>query len=145
MTAHRTRKETKQYTAHLRKNPAAQDVCEFCQMQPGHPQFVVQTTNFKVVRNLYPYSLWDDHGVVDHLMIIPKEHIHNLSGLSPAVAHEYLQLVAAYEQQGYNIYARAPQSKVRSIAHQHTHLIKSAEQKRKIIFFIRRPYIRWVR
>lgn len=114
-------------------------------MQPGHPQFVVQTKHFKVVRNLYPYSLWDDHSVADHLMIVPKEHVGSLSGLGAETAQEFLNLVAVYEKEGYNVYARAPQSKMRTILHQHTHLIKITDKKRNFIFFIQRPHIRWIR
>ena len=146
MTALRTRRETKKYHKYLKEVTAKKgDVCEFCEMGPGHPQFVVQTQHFKVVRILFKYSLWDGHGVADHLMIIPKQHVDSLSGLGPETATEFLNLVAVYEKQGYNIYARAPQSKVRSIAHQHTHLIKSTNKSHRFLFFISKPYLRIAR
>jgi hypothetical protein len=37
---------------------------------------------------------------------------------------EYAQLIADFEAQGYSMYLRAPANTTKSVAHQHTHLIK---------------------
>ena len=50
---------------------------------------------------------------------------------------QYVDLIEEYEQIGYNIYARAPASVIKSIQHQHTHLIKTAGHPRGFLFLMR--------
>jgi diadenosine tetraphosphate (Ap4A) HIT family hydrolase len=142
MTATRTRKATKSYDKYLRQSSNNEQTCEFCQMKSGHPQFVRQGRYFKIIRVKFPYSLWDDTGVSDHLMLVPTAHVENLAALPQEAAKEFMISLAEYEGNGYNVYARAPQSKTRSVAHQHTHLIKSSGPRLRFLFFMRRPYVR---
>lgn len=114
--------------------------CPFCVIDDGHPQYVEEGAFVRVIRNRYPYSIWDGEGVVDHLMIVPKQHVDRLSKLGPKAALEYMQVIQKYEDAGYNLYARVPESKVKTIAHQHSHLIKSDSRARWFLLLLRRPF-----
>ena len=138
MTAQRSTKEEFDYAKYL-KTKGGTD-CPFCNMNTGHPQFVLETDNLKVLRNRTPYSLWDSQGVIDHLMIVPKVHTAKLGDLDAKAAAELIALIGTYEIDGYNIYARAVTSTTRSVVHQHTHLIKLDGKKRTFLFMLRRPW-----
>jgi diadenosine tetraphosphate (Ap4A) HIT family hydrolase len=140
MTAPRSRKESRTYGKYRKKlHPEA---CDFCDVQAGDPQFISETANFKVIRNIFPYSMWDGQRVADHLMVLPRQHTDTLQDLTPRQAQEFVQLISAYEGKGYNVYARAPTSRIKTVVHQHTHLIKPSGPVRKLVFMIRRPYMR---
>jgi len=136
MTAHRSRKEELEYGSHRRNTDAA--ICEFC--TPLSDQVVKTTKHFRVLRNKFPYSLWDGLAVVDHLMVVPKGHTDTIANFSDIAALEYFRTLATYEEMGYNVYARAPASKKKSIIHQHTHLIKTEGHEKNIVFMVRKPY-----
>jgi len=141
MTATRSTKEEKRYQ-NYRKSEVNTD-CPFCTIDAGHPQYVRETTYLKVIRNRTPYSLWDSQGVVEHLMVVPKQHTGTLADLSNEAAVEFVQLISEYETNGYNVYARSVDSKNRSIAHQHTHLIKLDGKEKSLLLMIKKfLYIR---
>jgi diadenosine tetraphosphate (Ap4A) HIT family hydrolase len=117
-------------------------VCTFCIIDKGHEQFVEGTKYFKIIKNRFPYSFWDGQGVSDHLMIVPRQHISSLAELSDNAKVEYVNVLQKYEKQGYNVYARAPQSVMKSIVHQHTHLIKPEGPIKKFVLTLRKPLIR---
>ncbi|HVS58744.1 MAG TPA: hypothetical protein VHD60_03320 [Candidatus Saccharimonadales bacterium] len=142
MTAPRSRKETKRYNKHQARIDKSQ--CSFCQLAEGGEPIVMETNAFLVVRNLFPYSIWDGQRVADHLLVVPRLHTDTLSALAPAQAQEFVAIISEYEKQGYNVYARAPGSHMKSITHQHTHLIKTAGLPKKVVFLLRRPYVRIV-
>jgi diadenosine tetraphosphate (Ap4A) HIT family hydrolase len=142
--ATRSPKEEKVYKAH-RKNEHSKTSCIFCDIGPGHMQLVRETKSFKIVRNIFPYSHWDGQDVVDHLMIVPKLHTDTLSDLQSHEAIEYVELMSSYESQGYNVYARAPQSNRKTVVHQHTHLIKLNGKNRKFLLYLEKPHVRLVR
>ncbi len=52
-----------------------------------------------------------------------------------------MTLIGKYEAKGYNVYARGIGSISRSVAHQHTHLIKLVEKRAKIYVHVQKPYI----
>jgi diadenosine tetraphosphate (Ap4A) HIT family hydrolase len=89
--------------------------------------------------------MWDDHKVIEHRMIVPKKHTDTLKDLSAKEAKEYIELLSRYENKGYNVLARAPQSTQKSIVHQHTHLIKTAKKEIRFLFFMNKPYLRFFR
>lgn len=130
MTAQRSTKE--QYEYMRKTNEDKGKGCPFCGMNEGHPQFVRETTHLKVIKNRRPYSLWDDQGVVDHLMIVPKQHTSKLGTLNHEAANEFIALIDEYEEKGYSFYARALHSTVRSEPHQHTHLMKLDDKKTQL-------------
>ncbi len=140
MTATRTRKEEMLY--HKWRKTADQTVCVFCEVKKTDKRFVEETPHFFVIKNDFPYSLWDHQGVESHLMITPKMHTSNLSNLTNQQKIEYFDLIEKYESKGYNIFARSPYSIVKTIPHQHTHLIKPTKGLMKFIFSINKPYIR---
>jgi diadenosine tetraphosphate (Ap4A) HIT family hydrolase len=138
MTVPRSTKEEYFYKRHLKADKIKG--CPFCEMEPGHKQFVRQTKFLKVVRNRVPYSLWDNQQVLEHLMIVPKKHTDKLGELGDAAAIEFIKLIDEYESAGYNIYARAVNSSNRSVKHQHTHLMKLAGKEVNFLFMLRKPW-----
>jgi diadenosine tetraphosphate (Ap4A) HIT family hydrolase len=121
---------------------ADSSVCRFCTIKPAEDQFISATKFFNVIKNAFPYSIWDSQRVTDHLMITPKQHTDNLDVLEGAAQQEYVMLLAKYEKLGYNIYARAPSSTIKTVVHQHTHLIKTDKKTIRAVLLLRKPYIR---
>lgn len=142
MTTYRSRKETLRYRRYLKTAPHS---CVFCDIKKGDKDYIEQTSSFKVIVNSFPYSLWDAQTVTDHIMITPKKHVEDLSGMTLKQKGEYVDLIEKYEKRGYNMYARTPTSLVKTIPHQHTHLIKSEGRVHRFLFSLKKPYIRWVR
>lgn len=141
MTAQRSTKEARHYGKKRRNDENA--ACPFCAINTGHPQYVSETKHLKVIRNRTPYSLWDSQGVLDHLMIVPKTHTGKLGDLGTEAAQEFIEVIDRYEENGYAFYGRAPGSAVRSVVHQHTHLLKLDGKKRTFLLMVRKPwYIR---
>jgi ATP adenylyltransferase len=143
MAGERSRKDTLRYRKHL--SAADPSKCDFCAIQKGDKQLVEQTKYFKVLHNRFPYSLWDGLDVVDHLMLTPIRHTDTLGNMSPEEKVEYVNMLEKYEAQGYNIYARTPDSKSKSIVHQHTHFIKTTGRPKKIVISFDHPYFRFMR
>ena len=137
----RSQKETRIYKKYRRSFRGKKN-CVFCEINSSSNELVQEAQHFKVIKNKFPYSLWDEQSVEDHLMIVPKKHTDTLSDLTPNEAKEYVVLVSAYEKHGYNVWARAPQSTIKSVIHQHTHLIKPGKKVIKFLFYIRNPYMR---
>lgn len=144
MSATRSRKEELHYRKHRRSQRVSSD-CQFCIIQKGNPQLIAATKHFKLLHNIFPYSLWDGQAVESHLMIVPKRHVDSLAKLPKESSSEYLKLLGKYEKLGYNSYARAPGSTIKSVVHQHTHLIKPCGRQRRFILFMLKPYLRLTR
>lgn len=136
MTAQRSRKEELKYRTYRRQTNFNE--CEFCKSLPD--QELKTTSQFKVIRNKFPYTIWDGQTVVDHLMIVPKAHTDTVAHFTDDMITDYFKLLQAYETQGYNVYARAPSSKIKSIAHQHTHLLKTQGRPKSFVLLLRRPF-----
>lgn len=145
MTAQRSRKEELTYKKYVTKQRRQKEhECVFCAINSSSDQLVRQTQYFKVIVNIFPYSVWDGEAVDDHLMIVPIKHTDKLGSLPAAAASELLQLIDSYEDKGYNLYARAPGSAIKSVIHQHSHLIKPKGGRKRLVFYLRKPYIRIV-
>lgn len=139
--SYRSRRERKAYSRHIKKvQPTG--ICEFCGINEGHPDFITGTGSIKVIRNTFPYSYFDYHKVDDHLMVVPVKHTDTLSSLSPQEASEYIKLISSYEAKGYDIFARAPTSKQKTVLHQHTHLIKPVGKEIKTFIYSKKPFVR---
>lgn len=143
MTAPRSRKEEKTYKTYLKG--IDHTGCVFCQIQAGSDQLVEETKYFKIIKNLFAYSIWDGQQVVDHLMIVPKTHTDTLANMTDSQKIEYVNLIEKYEKLHYNTYTRVPSSTVKSISHQHTHLIKLEGYTKWFVLLIRKPYFRLAR
>lgn len=144
MTATRSRKQEKVYAKYLQSRPKNAP-CQFCAINKSDDSFIESTKNFKVIRNIYGYSVWDSQEVTDHLMLLPIKHTDTLNDIGPKASEEFLKLLGTYEQNGYNVYARAPSSNMKSVIHQHTHLIKLNGKRKKLFMYLRKPYIRITR
>lgn len=142
MPEFRSRKEQLRYKNWKKRGL---DSCLFCSIEKGDDQLIKSTDNFKVVKNNFPFSLWDTRGVVDHIMLTPKRHVSGIARFNPKESAEYVKLIKSYDKQGYNVYSRTAGSSAKSIEHQHTHLIKLDNKSKSLIFFLRRPLIRWTR
>lgn len=140
----RSRKQEKEYFRYKRTH-AHKKGCDFCVIDKSFEHFVRETKSFKVIKNIFPYSAWDDQDVVEHLLVVPKRHVVTLDELSGPEAIEYIGIIASYESKGYNVYLRAPQSSIKSVPHQHAHFIKPGKRTHKVMFVLRRPYLRIVR
>lgn len=142
----RSAAQQRSYDKHRASKKSQPEVCDFCEINYSSDQFVSETKFFKVIRNIFPYSYWDHQLVADHLMIVPKKHTDTLSGIAKEAAVEFVQLITDYEKNGYNVYARAPQSNIKSIVHQHTHLIKPDGKKViKTVIYRAKPYVRIIK
>jgi diadenosine tetraphosphate (Ap4A) HIT family hydrolase len=105
-----------------------------------------QNASMMIVRNKFPYELWDFGEVADHLMLIPKRHVHSLVEMSDAEKLDYINMLGEWEEKGYNVYARTDLNKIaKSVAHQHTHLIKTTGTRRKFVIYANKPYFLWHR
>ncbi len=132
------------YRKHLSRKNTAPNECDFCKIDKTNEQFMRETSSFKVIKNIFPYEIWDHQIVLDHLMIVPKKHMDTLAHISNKAAGEYIGLVTAYEKRGYCIFARAAGSVMKSIPHQHTHLIKLANHRIKGVVYHEKFKIRWL-
>jgi diadenosine tetraphosphate (Ap4A) HIT family hydrolase len=130
---HHYRKTVKQY--HKRQ----QRGCPFCD-EKTLAKAVFKNDLVYVVPNLTHYDLWELHDVTDHLLVMPKRHVKSLQELTPEERLAIMDVAARYESQGYNVYARGVDFVVRSVEHQHTHLIKATHKRPRLAFYLRRPY-----
>ncbi len=140
MTAPRSTQIEHKYQRRRRKERIIAGHCPFCTINEQSPQFIEETSMFRVIRNIAPYSLWDGQGVQDHLLITPKKHTEKLADLDDKGANEFFKLVDKYEERGYNLFARAPLSKNKSVVHQHTHLILPNNKHTNFILYFRKPF-----
>lgn len=132
---YRNRNSSKKYLD--RKN---KDKCALCILDDF--SVLEETEHTAVVKNNYPYDIWEGTSVKEHLMIVPKSHVAALSEINQGVLREIITLAAKYEGWGYNVYTRSLGSPLRSIRHhQHTHLIKLDGQPAKAIIYVNKPYV----
>lgn len=136
----KSRKEKRTYARYLKSVDPAK--CIFCGILPPSDQIVRETKHFKILKNIFAYSIWDSCGVREHLMIVPKRHVTSLKGLTKPEKVEYVDLIQEYESKHYDIFSRSPRSTIRSVGHVHTHCIKTDNRMRKFMFLLRKPYIR---
>ena len=117
------------------------EVCNFCDPETL-ANAVYETEHAYIVPNRVFYDVWELRDVADHLLVVPKRHVKSLSQLNTPERAAIMDVISDYEGRDYNIYARSVDSKQRSVAHQHTHLIKTTEAKRKprALIFTRKPY-----
>lgn len=129
------RKNLKIYHSYPKPN-----VCSYCDGDLVGRK--VEVTKYAyVVPNRTFYDLWELRAVMDHLLIIPKRHVRSLKDLTAPERKDIMDLMCKYEVQNYNVYARAINSKQRSVDHQHTHLIKTHDKQARGSLSIQKPYI----
>ena len=137
----RTRKNHNEYRQYAVNVPIG--TCEFCEFTEDHQSVLDSNKYFWVVKNIFPYDVWDTAGVSRHLMVIPRRHVDSIAHFSETERKAYVDLLANYEKDGFSIYARAPTSKIKSVIHQHTHLIEVDNKVKRILFYVKKPRIMW--
>lgn len=142
MPHYRKPKNQKDYARHAAKAKAkTSKVCQFCDLTASSDQVVKMHKHFKVIYNIFPYDYWDARQVFDHLMITPIMHTESLASLGDEAAIEFVKIVSSYESKGYDVYARSPHSTIKSVPHQHTHLIKTGGKNQRGLIHLQKPYI----
>ena len=100
--------------------------CTFCTIgKTALNDIVAEYKHFYVIKNKFPYEIWENSPVIDHLMIIPKEHFYELADMTPSERKTLVEIIGVYESLGYSFYGRSPENTSRSMIHQHTHLIRT--------------------
>lgn len=120
------------------RNP---DICNFCDLESQ--RVLGRFATHVVIDNLYPYELFDDMVVSDHILVVPRRHVFGISEFTADEREDYMDTIAEYEEDGYTIFSRAAQNKAKSVAHQHTHLIKPNMEVGAIasLMFNRAPHV----
>lgn len=118
------------------------DHCPFCTLADDEIDLLKgKSKNFIMLENKFPYDFWDMRGVEEHLMLIPRRHIANLSDFNDQEMRELNTFMTKYDDTGYNIYFRTPTSEQRSQEHQHTHFIKNRPGMKRFVVYLKKPYI----
>lgn len=133
------RKTHKKYLHH-KQHDSIHVNCTFCETITKE-QLVSETEYTMVIPNRTFYDTWELHDVLDHLLVVPKHHVHSLNDLRDEELLDAMKICAKYEAKGYNVYARSSGSVRRSVSHQHTHLIKIDHKPPRISFFLHKPYL----
>lgn len=134
----RTRSSQKKYARHIKNK---KNVCEFCKFSNKHDQVSQTLDHFWIVNNIFGYDVWDSCGVSDHLMIVPKRHLHLLESFNNAETLEYINTLKQFEKSGYSTYFRSPDNVSRSVVHHHTHFIKLDNKRKKALLFLHKPHL----
>lgn len=135
---HRTRKQAHDYTKHRQGTP---DGCQFCAFTRDTEQVIDELPQFWIVRNIFPYAIWDDYHVNEHLMIVPKRHVVSLAEFTDEEKLGYVNLIAEYEHRGYSVYSRTDNGPTKSIPHQHTHLIRVSDRPVDALYYSSSPHL----
>lgn len=139
----RPRRVEKSYKKFQRSNKPSG--CVFCAFTPSHEQILRETDNFWISTNIFPYSIWENLTVQEHLMIVPKKHVESIGQFTAKQMKEYVDLVAEYDIDGYSTYTRSSSNVSKSVAHQHTHLLKLGDKRARVSLYIEKPYFLWFR
>lgn len=135
----RTRSAQRNYLRYIKQHKP--EGCDFCAFEKGEPPVLKDAGAFWLVDNVFGYAVWDGCRVEKHLMLVPKRHVHTLADLTKTEKNRLAELLAEYETDGYSIYARAPQNITKSVAHQHTHLVKLAPRRTPFMIYLRKPHL----
>lgn len=132
------RKTRKSYKT-LNANDTTKPVCTLCD-EDNKPRIIKENSSMILLPNRVSYDIFEGMRVVEHLMIVPKRHIEHMKDFTDQEKMDFMSLAGEFEAKGYNVYARGAKSATRSVAHQHTHLIKADNKKARSIVYIAKPY-----
>lgn len=132
------RKTRNTYRRHNRSDQTRHD-CTFCRDETREATLQENDTMF-VIRNRVKYDVFEGLSVLEHLMVIPKKHHDTMATFSDKEMLDMMRSIAEYEARGYGVYARGVGSVTRSVAHQHTHLLKLDSRQHKLMVSIKKPY-----
>lgn len=133
-------KQQRAYRKHRKTNPSKSG-CDFCEFTKESYQVIAEYPLFWHVKNIFPYSIWDENRVTEQTMVVPKRHVISLSDFTPAEAKEYFGLISKLEAEGNAIYSRSNIQATKSVPHQHTHAIKTDGKQIKSLYFKSAPHV----
>lgn len=138
----KTHKGEMHYRA-VKKTRKANTGCGFCGFDSEGKKGEVVSSHkyFWLVNNIFSYDIWDDQGVIDHLMLVPKRHVDSLGDMNDEELLEYSKILGAYDKLGYSIYARSSGNVIKSVLHQHTHLLKLDGKEISFMLYNKKPYL----
>lgn len=111
----------------------------FCDGDPSQA-ITEENDTMYIIENRITYDVFEGRRVLDHRMVIPKRHVETLADFTKQEKLDHMDMIARYEKEGYNVYARGVGSVSRSVKHQHTHLVKLSDKLPKGIVYLRKPY-----
>jgi diadenosine tetraphosphate (Ap4A) HIT family hydrolase len=114
--------------------------CTFC-VSETRQKIIDENQTMFVIPNRVSYDLFEGLEIDEHMMIIPKRHIENMTDLTKDERRDFADMICKYEGKGYSFYGRGVGSIHRSVAHQHTHLLKMKPIKPRFYMYLRRPYL----
>lgn len=98
--------------------------CPLCD-DIANREVIASGPTMSILKNDFPYYMFDGRTVAEHIMLLPKRHVRRLSELNPEETAEYWQAYRQYDHDGYNTMTRPASEHRRSVqGHVHTHLIK---------------------
>jgi diadenosine tetraphosphate (Ap4A) HIT family hydrolase len=133
------RSTRKRYDTHNKDDAMKENYCPFC--DNDNHEIIEETNTMFVMKNRVKYDLFDGVRVLDHLLVIPKQHRVALNEFTDQEIIDAFRIAGKYEEQGYGFYGRGVGSVTRSVAHQHTHLLKLADTTSKLVVFTSKPYL----
>lgn len=130
----RSEESQARYEAHMQQKRETGDTsCDLCRVaimpslsnKIGSGVLEIAQKHISLVENRFPYAIFDGQEVLDHHMLIPKEHFGEFKDFSPEAYMEYMGSLAII-MQGYDLtFTRSPSSKGSSIKnHLHTHAMR---------------------
>lgn len=133
----RTRRNHFKYATYIKNR--SESTCQFCELTNKDTQIIKETSSFWIIKNIFPYDVWDTAGVNNHLLIVPKRHVDSIAHFNDTESKDFVKQLATYEQRGFSVYARAANNSLKSVVHQHTHLIAIDNKIKKYILFSKKP------
>lgn len=112
--------------------------CDFC--DPSAIAIISQTENFYIIKNIFPYNIWDRRKVKTHLLVASKGHLRGLEEISAKLLKEYITILKNYSGEGFDMFTRSTESVIKTVEHFHTHLIKTYGKKLEEVNFTADPY-----
>lgn len=111
------------YVKYRRSLMSKSTSCPLC-LDVSKREVVQKYSKFSVIKNDFPYQLYESARVKSHLMVVPHRHVPDFAYLTKIEAAEYMVILQEYSALGYNSMTRAEANIRRSIPdHLHTHLI----------------------
>lgn len=102
--------------------------CPLCE-DIANRKVLFSTKTMHIMKNDYPYYMFDDLVVKAHIMLVPKRHISQFSEFNRGEMVDYWKILQKLSDQGYNSMTRATGNHRRSVpGHLHTHLIQLHER-----------------
>lgn len=127
-------------TRKIYKNYPKPEICNFC--DPDTRKNTIYETEYSyIVPNRVFYDVWEMKSVTDHLLLMPKRHVHTYDELTDTEKLDLMNIMGKYESEHYDVYARASHNKQRSVDHQHTHLIKTDPKHARASLAVKKPYL----